>query len=523
MELVKKSIHRNHQKARVVTQLVVDDDYNVPDSKPDAIRILSEMATVEIEQKKVLTGRVLLNGKLQFRVLYGTNEEEQKVQVLQGQIPFEESILADGIEDRDEVDIRWILEDLQVGLINSRKISVKAIVTFMGEATQLKDEEICVDIAEEPQVYTKKENADFLQLLVDKKDIFRIKEELVLDHNQPNIYQILWHDLVLNRVTFKPEDGKLMIQGDIQAFVLYRAEDENHSLQWITGNFPLKGEVECPKAQELAIDDIRWQLTNQEFTVAQDFDGEERIIHCEAMMDLNIVMYLEEQIPILKDAYSTSKMLTLETEPVECEQLLLNNHVMVKLNQRMDGGEKKGNILQSCHGHGRVQIDQVRQTPEGLEIEGKGLVSVLYITAEDEIPIDSMTEKISFSQVVEVPEITEKCRVVVRPQVENLEIAMAAANQLDVKMVIGIHVVVLCKPDLDTIREIKESPLNLEQLKEMPGMVGYITREGDSLWEIAKENYTTVEAIKELNQIQSEEIRKGQKLVILKTVEQEMK
>lgn len=523
MELEKRNIHRNRQNARVVTQLVVDDDYNVPDSKPDAIRILSEMATVDVEQKKVLTGRICLSGKLHFRVLYGTNEEEQKVQVLQGQIPFEETIIAEGVEEKDEVDVRWMMDDLQIGLINSRKVSVKAIITLVAEANRLYDEEVTSDIYPCPQVYTKKEMAEMLQLLVDKKDIFRIKEEISLENSYPNIFNILWHDLVPTRVCFKAGDGKLSVQGEILVFVLYQAEDENHSLQWMTKTFPLKGELDCPGAEELCVDDIRWQLSNQEFTVAQDFDGEERVIHVEAILDLNIMMYREEQVPLLKDAYSTEKQLILEKEPLECEQLLLNNHVVVKLNQRLDRGEDKGNILQSCHGQGKVRIDQVRQTDKGLEIEGTAAVSALYITAEDDVPIDSMSERIPFSQTIEVPELNPQCRIVVRPQVENLEIATAAANQLDIKMAVGIHVLILCKPELEVVRNIAEQPLDLEQLREMPGMVGYIVKDGDSLWEIAKENCTTVENIKELNQIQSDEIRKGQKLIIIKNVEQGVK
>lgn len=36
----------------------------------------------------------------------------------------------------------------------------------------------------------------------------------------------------------------------------------------------------------------------------------------------------------------------------------------------------------------------------------------------------------------------------------------------------------------------------MEQLQKRPGLVGYIAKDGDSLWSIAKENHTTVEDIR---------------------------
>lgn len=51
----------------------------------------------------------------------------------------------------------------------------------------------------------------------------------------------------------------------------------------------------------------------------------------------------------------------------------------------------------------------------------------------------------------------------------------------------------------------------------MPGIIGYIVKNGDTLWNIAKQFYTTVEDIKEMNDI-NEEVKQGQKLLIVKHV-----
>lgn len=518
MELVKKNIHRNRQKSRAVSQLVLDDDYNVPDSKPDAVRILSETATVHLDQQKTLTARLVLSGELAFRVLYATNEEDDKIQCLKGKIPFEETINMENLEERDVVDVRWVLEDLQVSLINSRKISMKAILTFVAEACELYDEELVMDVAAEEQVYTKKEPIQMLQLLAQKKDTFRVKEELTLDNSRPNIYELIWDDVGFHHMEIRPEEDRLSVRGEMELFLLYSGEDEGHTLQWLTSTFPVEGEVECQGAVEGAICDIRWNPEHFDVTVVPDFDGEERVVHIEGILGLDIQMYEEEEADILSDAYSTAKELTLVKAPGQWEKLLLNNTSKIRLNQKLERSDNKAKIMQSCYGRGSAQVEQVRQTEQGLEIEGKVALCVLYVATEDEIPFDSMKESVPFSLKVEVPEMNEDCRIFVRAQVEQVDLTMNSADQLEVKIGLLLHSLVLCKPKMEHITDMKEAVLDMEKLQALPGMVGYIVQNGDSLWNIAKENHTTVEKIKELNQLSGEEVHKGQRLVILKAV-----
>ena len=520
MELIQKHIHRNRMKSRATAQMVLDDDFNVPDSKPDALRIISEMARIDLEQKKALTGRLVLNGNLEFRVLYATNEEDNRIQCLKGRIPFEETINMENLEERDEVEVRTQLEDLQVSLINSRKISIKAVLHFTAEARELYDEELATDIETSEPVYTKKETVQNLQLLAQKKDTFRVKEELTVENTRPNIYEMLWEDVNFRQMEIRPVEGRLMIQGEMEVFLLYAGEEEGHGLQWLTKTFPVQGEVDCQGATEGAICDIRCTPDHFEMTVAPDYDGEERVVHIEGILGLDIQIFEEEETDMLVDAYSTAKELTLKKEPGSWEKLLLNSDTRLRLNEKLNRSENKAKIMQSCYGPATAQVDQVKQTAGILEISGNVMLSVLYVTAEEDVPFDSMKSKVPFTLNVEIPEVNEDCRIFVRCQVEQVELSMNTTDQLEVKLGLSVHTMVLCKPDVNRVSDIEVSELDMRRLQELPGMVGYIVQNGDSLWEIAKENHTTVEKIQELNQLSGNEIHKGQKLVILKAVNQ---
>ena len=98
MELKKKYIHMSHEKGRAMSQVTLDDDYNVPESKPDIVRIITTKGAIRLEEAKAETGHVLLKGNLGFQVLYRSDGEETGIAYLEGEIPFSETVNLDSAE-----------------------------------------------------------------------------------------------------------------------------------------------------------------------------------------------------------------------------------------------------------------------------------------------------------------------------------------------------------------------------------------------------------------------------------------
>ena len=50
-----------------------------------------------------------------------------------------------------------------------------------------------------------------------------------------------------------------------------------------------------------------------------------------------------------------------------------------------------------------------------------------------------------------------------------------------------------------------------------PGIVGYVVQPGDTIWTIAKKYYASIDSIKQLNELESEQISAGDRLLIVKS------
>ena len=115
----------------------------------------------------------------------------------------------EGVLPSDTVTVEGTVEDFTVNMINSRKLSLQALILLSARIEEIYDEELPVGIQGEDTeagVEYRIEPMEVTQLAICKNDIFRKKEEIPLPSSYPNIYQILWSNISLRDVEFKPQE-----------------------------------------------------------------------------------------------------------------------------------------------------------------------------------------------------------------------------------------------------------------------------------------------------------------------------
>ena len=235
MELIKRNIHMDCIKCKAQTQMTLEDDVIISDSRPDAAKLIMDRGNVVIDEVKVTDDHVGVKGKLVFHVLYLTEKGASAsggsdVAEMEGDIPFDEMVFMEGIRGGDSVNVNWELEDLSVGLINSRKLSVQSVMTLFLTCEEICDEETAVDLYSEEPVEFRKKTLDVASMAIKKKDIFRVKEEVEIPGSFPNIFAMIWSEILPEAVEFKVLEDKISIQGELRAFFLYRGEGEEEEI-----------------------------------------------------------------------------------------------------------------------------------------------------------------------------------------------------------------------------------------------------------------------------------------------------
>ncbi|MBQ9765080.1 MAG: DUF3794 domain-containing protein [Lachnospiraceae bacterium] len=519
MEVMKRKMCATYDMGKVVTQITPEDDFNVPDVKPDIAKILKSTGEVQLDSQQTMDGKLLFSGKLLFKVLYVTGQKENSLACMKGEIPFSESLfLPEGVGADAEIHIDTQIEDLSVGMINSRKLSVNSIITVIANILSSNGEEAVVGIAFDNDVQYMTRQTSFVTLADTHKDIFRIKDEIVLPSNKPNIAELLWSEWQPGTVDCRPMEGRLGIRGELKLFIIYIAGDESGSLQWSEHMMPFAGEIPISECNEALYPYVRCRPVHREIEVKADDDGEQRIMVIDEAVELDIILYEENERELVSDVYSSMVDMEPEQRDVKCLELLGKNSSRCRVSEKVHINDANPQILQICSSNSNVKIDSTAIVEDGILVEGVVEATMLYIALDDKQPFYETIGVIPFSHKIEVPGIDDTCVYNVLGSTEQLSVIMLSSEDVECKISIVLEAIVFRTKNENIIVDIREKPYDTEKIAAMPGIVGYVVQPGDTLWKIAKKFYTTVESIKEINGLTDDMLKVGDKLVIMKKV-----
>lgn len=537
MQLNKIKLHSCTTFASAQSQITLDDDYNVPDYRPDIVKVLKEKGELHFDEVKAAAGAAWLKGRLVFRVLYRSDQENGKISCLKGEIPFQEKLNMDGVQEYDVIQASGEIEDLTIGVIHSRKISVRAVILLKTEEPREKEDELCVGIEADDGCEKRYRNTNILQLLCMKRDQCRQKSEITLPSSKPNVQEVLWKSLEIRNLDTKMGQDGVKLSGEVLISVLYQEEEETDRVQWYETVIPLDCGVECDAGTEAdIIYKVKARPASMELEVKPDYDGEERVLVLELVMNLDIRVWKEQEISMLEDVYSLKKEIIPVCTGVTLHHISVKNDSQCRLNEQMELAESQEKILQICSCEGTVHLESTELTEQGVRAEGILVTELLYITTDDQMPIGSAREIYPFEQLIEIPQQTarternkpeelealerkNKLQTELDCRISQLSAVMLDQDHVEIKAVIGLDLLAFEQEQIDNITDTREEPLDMEQLQKRPGLVGYIAKDGDSLWSIAKENHTTVEDILRDNHRTDEDLRRGEKILIVKKVE----
>lgn len=513
MELEKKELLIYNKGKTITHQFFVDEDFNVPDMKRDVKRTVMSKGEIQTDTIRYTENYIVITGKILFKILYVTDEGETKIQSLEGKIPFEEKVYTEESPGRN-LFVKRTETELNVQVIHSRKLNMKAVTDLEicsdGESTV----EILSDAEADVPMYKKFEEKQILCLNTIKQDSYRIKEEITIGGTGETIGEILWCDVMNRRLDTRIGEDEMMFQGELMVFCFYESVDGKYD--WTTQLVPYQGKINCYRAKESMYHQVFPQITEIFTETRMDEDGEMRVLGIEATLEMRIIIYEENNVKILDDMYSLEQTCEIMREEKQMERLVMQNHSRCKVVERLSLPEIKDDILQICHSSGKIQIENAIVEEKGLQIEGILHISFLYVKPDDVVPFDVWQGMIPFSCTMDCNEVCDEMTYDLYGNVEQLSISLLGSDEVEVKAAVSVESFMKKTIEIQNIENVLLRPVDKKERENMPGIIGYIAKEGDKLWNLAKKYNTTVENIIKINNLEKMELENGQKMLIFK-------
>ena len=120
------------------------------------------------------------------------------------------------------------------------------------------------------------------------------------------------------------EDG-LSVGGELSVFIMYISNDDGQSVQWYETSVPFTGVIDVSGADPESICYVGFTLTGKNVEVRPDYDGNNREIAVELVLDMDIKSYRDCKKTALKDVYVPGSTMNIKQSEVKLKKLLIRS------------------------------------------------------------------------------------------------------------------------------------------------------------------------------------------------------
>lgn len=232
-------------------QVVLRENLQVPDAKPDVARIIDQVSTMTIGQTTVLPNKIIVNGTISLRVIYEAKVPAQSVHVAHFTIPFEAFVEVPGAQPG-----MTVLATAKVEFISAdvgptgRVITARIIVAVKVKVIQVQSVQVITNVAGVQGLKVEKELVRVQEVLGENKSQEIVRELIDIPEEKPLAAAILDSASTpqVNRVIVAP--GKVIVDGAIAQRIIYEPlNDPTQTVHTLHFTVAFSGFVVLPEAK----------------------------------------------------------------------------------------------------------------------------------------------------------------------------------------------------------------------------------------------------------------------------------
>ncbi|MBQ9279968.1 MAG: DUF3794 domain-containing protein [Clostridia bacterium] len=486
---------------------VVEGDMSVPDIKPDILSLVDVDNEVYITKEEVENGKVNIEGMMDVSIIYMSEEENGTFRNLNNVFNFYETFNVDGVTEDSIVDLKVFKGATECKVINGRKINIKSPITLNLKTMNNAECSVAKDIVDDRNVELKKDKVSMNMLCNCKCQDINLKENISLDEDCPPIGEILRANMKIVNEDFKISYNKILAKADAMIKIIYVADNENQTPQCFESTVPVMGFIEFEGIQENM--DVKLNFNIESFMVHpiyQDLKSVSFAVESDIMV--KACVYQKEEFEMISDIYRPDMDLHCTFEDIQVLQNVIHQNENIEMMQ--------GLLIPDLQ---NIRILNIDATPNiitknildgKVALEGNIAFDVLFCN-EVKRTLENKKMELPFQQVVKVEGLQSGMDADVNMNIVGIDYQKIDDSQIQIKISANVNV---CVEKEETIRGIKG--IEAEELSHvnMPSIVIYYVKPGDTLWNIAKKFRTTSGDIMEQNGLDSDHILPGQQLII---------
>lgn len=486
----------------------VDIDFTLPDYCPDIGRLLKCRIVPMISSREINSDSLGIEGNARISVIY-LDDKDKKVRCCDRDYPFKASVPYDSNGESVKLSAECHVDYMNCRAVSQRKLDIHGAFTIHMTAVCGRTNEIMTD-AESDGLRLKKSSCDISSLVSCTQHSFDVNEAIELAEGKPPIASLIRADAVACVEECKAIANKLIVKGSMIFDLVYctaHAQDPE-KMQYV---IPFNQFFDIPGLDEGCMTDMNITCDYIETELRTDSDGEYRRMNVDIRAMADIRAYRSARAEWVTDAYSVDYEVNCRQKQMKLEKLCSSSAESFVIRQSVDTGDIKPESV--CDLWCSI-IDSRSSYRDGKTIIS-GSMSVNMILRDHEQGVVFTEKTVRY----ECAMAQDSCGGrILRPEchvnVKSCSYTITGESKIDIQAELCISSALYEDIPAKLIGAVEIDENRPKSKENRPAAVLYFADKGEELWNIAREYNSSIEAIREDNDIDGDTVPDERLLIV---------
>ena len=508
MDFIRQSLNLNVPVSKGNVEFGVDGDIIVPDVLPDILKVIQVDGNASLSEKRVVDGKLVADGNLDLKILYIPDDDASKIKSIITSFGFSHTLSVAVMEENTYADLFADVSKVEFQLTNSRKLKVKSAISLSYNIFNCQTLEIATD-TEEDDLRLKKSNASICSFVDFKDTQFLVRESLEIPSGQSSIKDILKIDASIYDTETKIIAGRIIVKGICGVCVLYT--DREECIKYCDFEIPFTEIIELENVQEIHNCDVEYTVKEMMYHTETDSDGDLRIVFTEIIVGVKINAFEKTDVEYIEDCYCPGRNMKFSCENKKMEAVICQNISNLTIREVLQSDKNAPAISGIYSLFAKPLVESVKYENDRVCVEGKVICYCLYVCDGGEMPVYSARHELRFCENIDAEGCNPSSFCNVKADIVHKNYAINSAGETEVKLSLALDVMVMKTIDMPVLSEFEICDLEQTDKK---GIVIYFAENNETLWSVAKKYTVSEEEIAKLNNLETDDLCEGMKLLI---------
>lgn len=503
VEASKETLCINQIIGQKIDTAIIEEDFVVPDIKPDILNSINADGTVCIYKKEVMDGKLKIEGCINAYIIYLADDEQTLVRSLNTSLNFSQTIDFAQLRVGMRVESNIGIKSIECRVLNGRKVNVRAMLDIDLKAYSNENMEFLKEIKDIKDVQLLKKDFNINSLLGSENTKVYAKDTVVID-NIDELAEIMKVNIDIRNSETKVSYNKVLVKADSIVKIMYLTQDGRVCVK--TCSIPIMGFIDMPDVTDENMCEVKYEIKN---VLIKPNSIEEHSIYVEIEIDVNCNVYKTENIDMIQDLYSPSINLAYKQRVIRTMSRKQEIKDLCPIRDKQFIAEIGKNKIYDVD----VRTNILSQSNLQDRIIYQGEIELKFtFESNTNANIETKTIMVPFDYNMNCPGVKPSSNVSTSIEIAMQDFVVMPDESIDIKVDLQFIVDSFENEDINVIQEV-----NIEENRDTQrySIIIYFTKPGDSLWKIAKRFRSTVNAIATLNGIEDEnKIGVGEQLFI---------